>query len=100
MRKVMTAHFDRGSFTHVNDNMLAGSVFESHPVRGDDSPPEFQGTYTAASCMWITHIHVNRKTIDVNLCTETRPLSRNTGIENQLTAQAAQAEQTFDAESP
>lgn len=91
---------NRGWLAHVNDNVLADSITESNPVRGDDPIAQLEGTYAAASGVRITHLHVCRGSIDANSRAEPRPLTRDARVEDQLTARAAQAEQTFDAESP
>ena len=98
--RLLPGCLNRGLLAHVNDNVLAGSLIESNPVRGDDATAEFQGMYAAASGMRITHLHVYRGPIGADLRAESRPLARDARIEDQLPARAAQAEQTFDAESP
>lgn len=84
----------------MNDNVLARSIINSNPVRGDELTIHFQGTYAAASAMGITYLHLYQGPVGVDLRGKSRPLARDARVEDQLTARAAQAEQTFDTESP
>ena len=86
--------------THVNDDVLAGSISERNAVRGDGPIVQLQSTYAPASGMGIAHLHVYRGPIGADLRAESRPLARDAGVEDQFPARAAQAEQAFDAESP
>ena len=52
-------------FAHVNDNVLAGSIGEGDPVRGDGPTAHFQGTYAPAPGMGNENFHVYRGSIGV-----------------------------------